>query len=186
MTVHFEDAANQELLPSNAQTIHIRRNDVTLPSGETGVSEYASQGTGLGVVIIPMTIGRNRLLTRHFRHAVDAPLWELPRAIVSKISVSEAERFLFETTGLQATCRLIGNLAPDSTALNTKYGVYEAFIDADPSSEELPTVPPTASSESVWFSEERFAILVRDSELNDAITLASIAMQSIETLTTDF
>lgn len=185
MSVHIEDEANQELLPGSSQTIHIRRNDVTLPSGETGVTEYASQGTGLGVVIIPMTIGRNRLLTRKFRHSIDSLVWEFPRAIVSKVSVVEAERVLFETTGLQATCRMIGSVTPDSSALNTQYGVYEAFVDADADG-DLPKISSTTSSESAWFSEERFARHMIDSEMNDALTLAAIAMQSIETLATGF
>jgi len=185
MTVHVEDAANNELLPGDHQTIHIRRNDVTLPSGENGVTEYASQGTGLGVVIIPTTIGGHRLLTRRFRHSIDSLVWEFPRAIVSKISVAEAERCLFEITGVQATCRMIGALSPDPSALNTQYGVYEAYVDADASEGQLPEIS-SVTSESEWFSEERFALHVRDSELNDAITLAAIAMQSIETLTSNF
>jgi hypothetical protein len=185
MSVHVEDAANQELLPGDSQTIHIRRNDVTLPSGENGVTEYASQGTGLGVVIIPMTIGGHRLLTRKFRHSIDSLVWEFPRAIVTKVSVGEAERFLLETTGLQATCRMIGSITPDSSALNTHYGVYEAYVDVDFEG-HLPEISSTTTHESEWFSEERFALHVRDSELNDALTLAAIAMQSIETLTTSF
>lgn len=186
MTVHFEEAAGNELLPGYAQTIHIRRDDVVLPSGEAGVTEYASHGTGLGVVIIPMTVGGHRLLTRRFRHPIESLVWEFPRAIVSKVSVSEAERCLLEATGLQATCRMIGSIAPDSSALNTRYGVYEAFVDADALDGELPEISSGPSHESEWFSEERFAIHVRDSEVNDAITLAAIAMQSIETLTSTF
>lgn len=186
MTVHFEDAASNELLPGDSQTIHIRRDDVILPSGETGVTEFASHGTGLGVVVIPTTVGGNRLLTRRFRHPIGSLVWEFPRSISSKISVSEAERCLLEATGLQATCRMIGSIAPDSGALSTRYGVYEAYVDADALDGSLPEVASQANSESDWFSEERFAIHVRDSEINDAITLAAIAMQQIEALTSDF
>jgi hypothetical protein len=186
MTVHFDEAAGNELLPGDSQTIHIRRNDVILPSGETGVTEYASHGTGLGVVIIPMTVGGHRLLTRKFRHPIDSLVWEFPRAIVSKVSVSEAERCLLESTGLQATCRMIGSIASDSGALNTRYGVYEAFVDADALDGHLPEITSGPNYETEWFPEDRFAILVRDSEVNDGITLAAIAMQSIETLTSTF
>ena len=186
MSVQFDEAANKHLLPGDSQSIHIRRNDVTLPSGETGVTEYASQGTGLGVIIIPMTTGTNRLLTRHFRHPVNRQLWEFPRARVQKISVSEAEAVLLQETGLHATCRLLGNISPDSGALNTTYGVYEAFIDVDPSTEGLPRVRSTEDSESMWFNEENFLRQVRHSELNDSLTLSAVAMQYIETATTHF
>lgn len=186
MSVQFDEAASKHLLPGDSQTIHIRRNDVTLPTGETGVTEYASQGTGLGVIIIPMTTGPNRLLTRRFRHPVGRQLWEFPRAIVQKISVTEAESILLQETGLSATCRLIGTLAPDSGALNTTYGVYEAFIDVDPSVDGLPPVRSSSDSESMWFNEENFARQVRNSELNDSLTLSAIAMQYIETATSNF
>lgn len=186
MTVQFENAANGELLPGDIQTIHIRRDAITLPSGDEGITEYASQGTGLGVVIIPMTVGGYRLLTRQYRHPIESHIWEFPRAIVSKVNCHEAENTLFAMTGLTATCRLLGNFTPDSNALNTNYGVYEAFIDVNPLEGRLPEITSTSYCDSEWFSEERFALHIRDSELNDAITLAALSMQSIETITTGF
>lgn len=162
------------------QGLRISTDEITLPGGIPSVYEYVKQGSGVGVVVIPMTIGRQRALIRQNRHPLSTSLWEFPRRITPVASVTEAEACLFEATGLNSTCRMIGRVAPESGVLSTEYAIFEAFIQDDPGADALPRFTSPVNTEARWFSEEQLAHHLTNSVLTDALTLSSIVLQTME------
>lgn len=134
-----------------------------------------------GVVIIPTTVGSRRLVLRRAYAHLTEDVLEFPRRIVLKDSAAEAERCLFEATGLQATCRKIRSICPDTSSDSPVFGVYEAYIDA--LSEE--TIPEPTDPDARWLDAEEFALCHRDLPVADALTLSALAIQSIEAATAE-
>lgn len=186
MTLYQRTGTDVRGPETTEQGLRISSDAITLPGGVPSVYEYVKQGSGVGVVVIPMTIGRQRALLRQNRHPLATSLWEFPRRITKTISVTEAEACLFDATGLNSVCRMIGRVAPESGILSTEYAIFEAYIQDDPGADSLPRLSSPLNTESRWFSEEQLANHLGNSVLTDALTLSSIVLQTLETSQSDF
>lgn len=86
----------------DGKLLHVRVDDVRLPSGRESVREIVEHPGS--VVIVPLTPGGDVLMVRQYRYAVGRRLLELPAGLIDPGEAPEAaaRRELIEETGHQA------------------------------------------------------------------------------------
>jgi len=86
----------------DGKLLHVRVDDVRLPSGQESVREIVEHPGS--VVIVPVTVADEVILIRQFRHATGRTLLELPAGLIDpgEEILETARRELLEETGYVA------------------------------------------------------------------------------------
>lgn len=101
-----DDLPHEERLSSrrayDGRMLHIRADDVRMPSGRKTVREVVEHPGS--VIVLPVTVDDDVLFVRQYRYAVDERVIELPAGLVDEGEAPEvaARRELVEETGYEA------------------------------------------------------------------------------------
>lgn len=156
------------------QYLRVLRDAVRFPNGSLGTyirTINARNGTP-GVVILPV-IGTEIVLLRHFRHAIRAWQWEIPRGFGEPNSSGEenARRELREEIGAEATRVIpLGNLFTD-TGMNAEViQLFMATIESTGSLEREAGI-----SEVQRHPVDTVRRLIAEGSITDSFTIAAFA-----------
>lgn len=129
-----------------------------------------------GAVVIAVH-GDEILLVQSRRPAAEAVLWELPRGMgePGETATQTAVRELREETGLHAaSARELGGFITDSSVFPQRVVVVACTVD----DRDERSAPDGEISDERWIRAVDVAGLVRDGTLQDALSLAAIAIHS--------
>lgn len=151
----------------DGRLLHVRKDEVRLPNGETAVREWMEH-RGAAVIVAFDEAGR-LLLVRQYRYPMQCELLELPAGKLEPDEPPEegARRELEEETGYRAGKLIfLGRLAPAAAYTSEVLYVYLAQ-ELTPCGQHLD--PDEFLSVERWQLEDVLALLDRD-ELIDAKT----------------
>ncbi len=123
----------------DGRLLHVRVDDVRLPSGRESVREIVEHPGS--VVIVPLTVDRDVLLIRQFRYATGEYLLELPAGLIDpgEHFMAAAGRELIEETGYKAeslrhltTVYVSPGYSQERTAIVLAIGCREVKHASDP------------------------------------------------------
>ena len=152
--------------------------DVMKPGGPGRYNRVVEggDGTGPGVVIVPVTTSQRIVFVRVFRYPVSRWLTELPRGFGEPglDGASNASKELLEETGLRSeSVALLGRIYPNTGLLATEVQVFRADAVAEASAKPCLS---ECISEVLFLSREQIERCIRQGDIADGITLSALSM----------
>ena len=152
--------------------------DIVRRDGSQGI--YVRVHTAMGggaVIVIPRTPSGKHLLIKIHRYPVDEELWEFPAGLVERGEdpVEAGVRELKEETGLSArSAKSSGRLLPLVGLLSDTFYTVLAEVP-EPEESDVRLQSEEGIIDSKWVTLEELRTMVRDNEISDGVTLATVA-----------
>lgn len=171
----YEQLTSSERL-FEGKVINLRRDEVLLPNGRTGMREVVEHPGA--VAIVPITPEGNIILVRQFRHPIGKIILEVP---AGKLDPGEAPaicalRELAEETGFTA------NTLRKLTSMYTTPGFSNEIIHLYQAEDLLPSNKQPDEDEFIHtavFTPEQIRQMIKSGELCDAKSLVALCLAGI-------
>lgn len=159
---------------------HSRMSITEVPFREDGKHLIVKQGTGMGVVAIPVSRHRGMVsigLVSQYRPPVGLDSLELPRGGSKDLSAEEAVRELAEELGVVPTgTRFLGVIHPDTGLLSTEVAVYACIVDHDDVEAAAEHIDAESGGVPQWMTPGQFLGAVTGGRIQCSITMAAFLL----------
>lgn len=161
----------------------VRTYPMTHPNGVTYEQTTFTPGTGMGVMVVPLTVHERTpmigLVDTIRPGAGGHWSWEFPRGGSTDLSDAEARRILAHETGITtALVSPLGAFQPENGMVDCIVGSYLAAVAVDDAADADGHIDPATGASFSWYDLDEFTDLIRSGYITDGITLATWTLAS--------